>query len=95
MTEIEGWVTLVAINLARKRIGNRKEKINTLLESRFNTRTRLDQLRDKLSGNSAWDYGPVGHDATADFIKNWQNLHCAELEVHIFEHNHTGNISIL
>ena len=95
MAEIEGWVTLVAINLARKRIGNRKQKIDKLLESRFNTHKRLDQLRGKLSGNSAWDHGPVGHDATAELIKNWQNLHCAGLEADIYEHNRTGNISIL
>ena len=95
IAEIEGWVALVAMNLARKRIWNRKQKIDTLLENRFNTRTRLDQLRSKLSGNSAWDHGPVGHDATAELIKNWQNLHCAELETDIYEHNLTGNISIL
>jgi len=88
--EIEGWIALLALHLGRKRIKGRKEKIDNFLAGRFDSVKRIEKLREKLSGNAQWDFGPIGKNATSDSKQHWQQLHNEDLDKYLLQYAGSG-----
>ena len=43
------------------------------------------ELKQKLSGELDWDFGPVGERATTEYVQNWKKMHNKKLADGYFE----------
>ena len=91
--EIEGWVSLVAVNLAKKRIIDRKRRLDELFNPRFDQANRLAHLKKKLSGEEGWKFDPLGINANDSAVIQWKNLHCPGLAEDIFSYGRSGLVA--
>ena len=91
--ELQGWIVLLILKLEKKRIYQRKQKIDKFIKPKIDLADRLKLIRNKLSGQEPWEVGPIGNDLTAEMIEYWNKLHCKELEQDIFSHNNYDRIS--
>ena len=85
--ELQGWIVLLILKLEKKRIYQRKQKIDKFIKPKFDLVDRLKKIRNKLSGQEPWEFGPIGKDLTAEMMEYWNVLHSKELEQDIFSHN--------
>ncbi len=83
--EIEGWLTLLALSIASKVNHNWQQPLIAMLNDRFDSNKRLTELKQKLSGELDWDFGPVGERATTEYVQNWKKMHNKQLADGYFE----------
>ena len=83
--EIQGWLALLAYQIAYQKNPDWIEPLKTYLSKQFQSDHRLALLRDKLSDNLSWDFGPVGIRAGSAAIEEWKSQHCQELADVYFE----------
>ena len=85
--ELKGWISLLVLKLEKKRIRNRKQKIDELIRPKIDIIDSIKLIRRKLSGQEAWDLGLTGQSVTTKMLERWNNLHHKELDEDIFYHN--------
>ncbi len=90
LEELQGWLALIALSVARQVNNDWKRPLVKMLDRRFDFEKRLADLYRKLAGITHWEYGPVGRLATPEYLDDWRKMHNQALADEFFECVDTG-----